>query len=858
MKKYMLAFLLLFTFSVLIYLLAGKTSADKTKAVTLLNFKNEENENESETVGMERGSPGYEKWFFERWHYPYGANIPMEKLQEIYRQIDNMPQESDLRGTDWENIGPFGSTDARNIVFSGRIRDIHIKGSSRLMVGSASGGLWKLVNNQAVLLSSPLQSPVAAAFDVNPADSNIILLGTGEPGVRGGIGLYRTTNGGLNWNGISMAGNTPNTFYTIRFNPQNPLVVHAAADKGYYRSTNGGTQWAHILTGTDVTDVVMNPRNPDTLYCGRKDDGSGNGGVYRSTNAGLNWVKQIAGQLPGTNVGRVSLAYCKNNADFIYALIASTGGTMLGVYNTQDNGDFWGAVSPPGDILGTGFGWYVGAIGVCPTNPNICLAGGIWLWRTTNYGQNWSEINYFNDTTAKIHSDIHEIAWDTTGNTVWIGHDGGISTSNDKGVTYNTTKNVFPITQYVYFDISASNPDVMFGGSRDNAFTGTTNGGANWKYIFNGPADGGGAAINPANPSEIFGTLGELGGSWRFGKFYSSNFGTTWNQINNGIDPSGGQYYPKIVADNNAPMDIFTNSDNHLYYSTNNGANWVKRNSSAFASGIGDFSVREYGSNQPVIYVCLASSTAGQRLKVQTSNGSFVERSTGLPDGLSVRGVTMHLNDSNTAYAYMNGFDGDKKVYKTTNQGLNWTNISGTLTDAPIGGLVVNPYLNNTLYAGTEMGFFKTTDGGTNWFRWNSGAPTSLLVTEMKSYIKNGKFYIIAATYGSSFWVREDPDTPVSVGSSNNEIPSRFELQQNYPNPFNPETNIKFSLPAAGEVQLLVFDAAGRQVSTLINTTMQAGRHEVTFNASGLASGVYFYKLKANGFNDIKKMILIK
>ncbi len=813
------------------------------------------NDKESEGKKM-KGAPGYEKWFFERWHSPHGVNISTEKLQAIWNDIGEMPVETGQRGIDWENIGPFGSLTVRNSVFSGRIREMNISGPGRMIVGSASGGLWKVVNNQAVLLSSPLNSSIIGAFDVNPIDSNFILLGTGEPGVRDGIGLYRTTNGGVNWNGVSMAGNTPNTFYAIRFNQRNPLIVHAATNKGYYRSTNGGTVWAHILTGSDVTDVVMNPSHPDTLYCGRWDNG-GTGGIYRSNNGGLNWTKQSHGQLPQTNVGRSTLSYCRSNPDVIYALIASTGGTMLGVYNTQDGGDFWGRSAPTGDILGTGFGWYVGALGVSPTDPNICLAGGIWLWRTTNYGLTWSEINYFNDTTAKIHSDIHDIVWDTTGNSVWIAHDGGISNSLDKGITYNSNKNVFPITQYVYFDIAASNPNVMFGGSRDNAFTGTTDGGASWKYIFNGPADGSGAAIDPTNPNEIYGTLGELGGSWRFGKFKSTDFGVNWAQVNNGIDPSG-QFYPKIMTDNIAPVNIYTNSGNHLYYSTNKGTNWIKRNSSPFASEISNFSVMKYGSNPPIIYVCMASSTPGGRLKVQSGNGSFDERSAGLPDGLSVRGVTMHPGDSNTAYAYMNGLDADSKVFRTTNRGLNWINISNNLTDAPVGGLVINPYLSNILYIGTEMGFFKTTNGGTSWFRWNTGAPEALIVSEMKSYVKNGKFYVAASTYGSSIWIREEPDSPVSTGSNNWQVPGIFELYQNYPNPFNPVTTIKLSLPLKGKAELNVYDVSGKLIATLLNSFMEPGTHEVKFDGSNFSSGVYFYKLSAPGFADVKKMILVK
>jgi hypothetical protein len=83
-------------------------------------------------------------------------------------------------------------------------------------------------------------------------------------------------------------------------------------------------------------------------------------------------------------------------------------------------------------------------------------------------------------------------------------------------------------------------------------------------------------------------------------------------------------------------------------------------------------------------------------------------------------------------------------------------------------------------------------------------------------------------------------------------------LSQNYPNPFNPQTTIDFVVPAAGPVTLDVFDARGAKVAELINGVKTKGKHTVSFNAQGLASGVYFYRLQGNGFNEMRKMVLLK
>jgi Secretion system C-terminal sorting domain/Beta-propeller repeat len=97
-----------------------------------------------------------------------------------------------------------------------------------------------------------------------------------------------------------------------------------------------------------------------------------------------------------------------------------------------------------------------------------------------------------------------------------------------------------------------------------------------------------------------------------------------------------------------------------------------------------------------------------------------------------------------------------------------------------------------------------------------------------------------------------------SVDNSLPNIPGRFVLEQNFPNPFNPSTTIHFSVPSSEFVTLKVFDVLGNEVATLVNEEKPAGFYEVNFNAAGLSSGIYFYKLKAGSFVETKKMLLIK
>jgi hypothetical protein len=99
-----------------------------------------------------------------------------------------------------------------------------------------------------------------------------------------------------------------------------------------------------------------------------------------------------------------------------------------------------------------------------------------------------------------------------------------------------------------------------------------------------------------------------------------------------------------------------------------------------------------------------------------------------------------------------------------------------------------------------------------------------------------------------------------SVGISQNsvEIPTEYSMSQNYPNPFNPVTNINFSIPKAGFVNIVIYDVLGKEVQNLVNENLSAGNYKVDFNAANLPSGVYFYRINSKEFSVIKRMTLLK
>ena len=134
---------------------------------------------------------------------------------------------------------------------------------------------------------------------------------------------------------------------------------------------------------------------------------------------------------------------------------------------------------------------------------------------------------------------------------------------------------------------------------------------------------------------------------------------------------------------------------------------------------------------------------------------------------------------------------------------------------------------------------------------WNA-----LTAQEDKSNGIHNPKYVVSALLGA--YKLLGISSPATDVKNEESIPSAYTLYQNYPNPFNPTTNIKFALPQSGRVKLTIYDALGREVETLINNELAAGTHIIAWNAKNMASGIYLYRIEANNFVQVNKMLLVK
>jgi len=346
-------------------------------------------------------------------------------------------------------------------------------------------------------------------------------------------------------------------------------------------------------------------------------------------------------------------------------------------------------------------------------------------------------------------------------------------------------------------------------------------------------------------------------GTYINGVYLSTNNGTTWTQtaLNN-------EYvYSLAVLGNN----IFAGTENSVYLSTNNGTTWTQtalNNKSVISlvtlgnnifAGTADSSGVYLSTNNGTTWTQTALNNLnvyslavlGNNIFAGTENSVYLSTNNGTTwtESFTI-GAMSFATFGNNIFVGTNGYG----VFLSTNNGSNWTTIG--LWNQYVYSLTV---LENNIFAGMGNGVYLSTNNGTIWIGKNQGFypipwVLGLLITNN---------YIFAGTYEESVWRRPLSDF-IGIQNISTEIPDKYSLSQNYPNPFNPSTNIKFELPKSNYVTLKIYDALGRETATLVNEKLAPGTYEVDWNGSNYSSGVYFYRLITDNFNETKKMLMIK
>ncbi|MGA9115772.1 MAG: hypothetical protein WB626_03260 [Bacteroidota bacterium] len=716
---------------------------------------------------------------FEWWYAQRSA--PHEKipagafLRAAEYSRTSMPRERDLENADtsrWVSIGP------DNV--GGRVLAVAVDpGTPNLLwAGSASGGLWKSSTRGMgpaawTLVTTGHPTLAVSSIAINPSNPAVIYIGTGEvgsaygrgqvgtPGARStyGMGVLKSTDGGATWSITGLAFTFPQVtaVQTVLLNPLNPATLYAATTEGVYRSTDAGFTWSVSLGVLMAMDVVINPQDTSVLYasCGQRNS-TPDPGIYRTTNAGASWTL-LGGGLPVSDFGRTSLAIAPSSPGTVYASIAHAGtSALLGIYRTTDAGASWTLQTNTNTLRNQG--WYDNVIAVHPGSPQTILHGGIDLYKSTNGGSTLAQKSYWAAGYEGVvpaggpegppyyaHADQHAITYDPSDPLlVYFGTDGGVFASTDGGETFEGRNGGFATTQfYAGFAISESNPSVALGGLQDNG-TLKYSGAVSWDKTYGG--DGGWCAIDPANPDIMYEEYVYLALS------KTTNGGASWFGITTGLatGSSNANFIAPFVVAPSAGGVLYAGA-RVVYKSTNGGGNWFATNGGVLFNGT-QVSCIGVSHRSPDTLLAGTGNSGGGLFSIwrSTNGGSSWSNVTGgLPNRFPTD-IAFDPSSGTTAYLTFSGY-GTPHAFRSTDAGLTWSDISSNLPDIPAQSIAVDPAFPSHLYAGTDLGVYRSTDGGGLWHVFDTGMPPAMI---LDVGIPSTARIIRAATFGNGIYER--------------------------------------------------------------------------------------------------------
>ncbi|MEN3026585.1 MAG: hypothetical protein ABDH31_02610 [Chlorobiota bacterium] len=670
---------------------------------------------------------------FER--IPEGARLrAIEQARSLERTMGKVGLQS-LQPR-WQPIGPFH--------IGGRIRTVvhHPTREGWVYIGAAAGGIWRTTDGGQTWqpLFDDGNSLSFGALAIDPTASNIIYAATGEMSNNidsyFGAGIFKSTDGGESWTPIGLT--HVGAFSKIEVHPRNPRLIVAGATKnyaGFWRSTDAGQTWSRTFVGS-VTDISINPNDTAEFFIG-----VAGRGVYHSTDGGITWTFRSNG-LPSA-LGRVCVQQAPSAPEILYALVEQNGSGGIGaIYKSTNRGRQWQLVYQGQESFFNGQGWYNAYVVIHPTNPNIVLAGGIDIYRTTDGGTTWTNVTH-GYSGGHVHVDQHAAAFNPLNpNIVYAGNDGGMYRSTDAGATWTAINNGLAVTQFYAMAIDQSRDDVNYGGTQDNGTLG--NRGGNWGMVAGG--DGFFVVVDHDNPDILYGEFPN-------GDLWKRNLATgSFQRITRGIDPNDPGYWSAPLVMDPTNSQTLYHGRRRLYATYNGGAYWEPISSPMSAS------ITAIGASPADPSVIFIGNMRGEVWRTTDGGQSWTDVGrNGLPNRF-VTDFALSETEPQTVYVTVSGF-GSGHVWRSTDGGQSWHDISSGLPDIPVNAIVIDPLNERHIFVGTDIGVFASLDGGATWFPYGVGLPRSPVVDLA---IHHRRRVLRAATHGRSMWEIPLPTGPIA------------------------------------------------------------------------------------------------
>jgi len=663
----------------------------------------------------------------------------------------------------------FGDLTARQIgpaLMSGRVNDLEIHPTNNKIVylGAGGGGVWKSNDGGATFIpifDDYIQSIGTVTLDPNDPDKTIYV-GTGETWTRNSVsygnGLYKTIDGGSNWQKIGLENSE--RIASIIVNPENSNEIYVAAmgalwgdneERGVFKSIDGGNTWEKVLyvnPRTGCADLLMDPRNPSVLYASmwefRRtgwsfDSGGENSALYKSIDGGKTWDK-IHNGFPEGKLGRMGIAIAKSNPDVLYTVIEAEQKKDKGLYRSKDLGASWEQMNNDFEITVRPF--YFSRLVVDPRNENVIYKGGLRGSVSKDGGKTFKGL-------GNMHSDVHDMVFSNMHSDImFFATDGGVYRSWNGGTTCEIVENL-PLSQFYQISVDNATPYNIYGGLQDNGswYGPSASPGGIQARDWNSLGQGDGFRVLKHNTKNI--VYSEMQGAENVWRIDQDN-----KQVKT-IQPLPVEGYDKLRFNWNAPMALSASAPDRIYMgsqylhkSDDMGASWqiispdlttndpakqdqdnsggLSKDNSGAENHTTIFTIAESDLDENVIWV----GTDDGNVQVTQDGGktwaNTVANISGLPANTWCYHIELSTLEKGTAYAVFDGHTANDKTpyaYKTDDFGKTWESIITGGVEGVVRNIQVDYENPDLLFLGTELGLFITMDGGAQWYKYTNNMP---------------------------------------------------------------------------------------------------------------------------------------
>ena len=629
---------------------------------------------------------------------------------------------STSRTPQWEMRGPHTYGRVTAIVADPQNLD-------KIYVGTPLGGVWKSTDggqHYTPIFDNAGGSLSISALALDPQNSDIIYVGTGDNNrnynYNIGDGLWRSKDGGETWEHLLQYNSRISAIIVNPDNNANEIFIADIDSGGIRRSRDNGKTWKKLILPDNILRIrtmQMDPNNSSRLYAGKRGYG-----IVKSEDGGDHWTKLTQGLPSSTNITSFSLAPSSPNV--LYAgYLYGNNPAYYKIYRSNDYGETWQLMQTlrngESNKVGSAYARYNGKLIVSPVNKNTLYILDVSSYKSIDGGDNFTNLS------SSMGYDHCDLWISQDGETIYSGSDIGVYASSNFGDTF-TFHQSLPIGQFYAIDVDPAHHNRIFGGMQDNG-TGYTTDGSDWHTILGG--DGMTVLVDRNNSNIIYPSTQNGAVHRIINNFETHEHIATWS--------SHVPLSPWTVAFTFDPANkkVFYYGGDKLYTTTFNDDNTNKPNLTPASS-------KDFG----LIYdIDIPVSGNGKTIYLATHNGVWLSKDKASSwENIMGRAYHITADPKNDAIAYASGV-----LYKTTDYGQTWTNISSNLPQGAVKDVLVDPDYSSTLYCATDFGVYISLNTGASWSPLGHGLP-EIQVNDIKIIQEGSEIILYAGTYGRGIY----------------------------------------------------------------------------------------------------------